>query len=74
MRKCDPLALSHRIRAVISGPRQIFRNGKNRVKICCENRLDANALVVSQELKEQVYTVYIPPSLIYKKAFINGVP
>lgn len=64
--KDDPLAIADKIMSVISGTRQIFRSGLNRVNIFCENRINANTLVISQELKEKGYIVSIPPQLFIR--------
>lgn len=67
-------ALPDRINRVISGPREIFRNGQNWIKIFYSDRIGANLLVLSPDLRNFGCKVYISPSLIQKRAFPNGIP
>ena len=71
--KYDRLALAECIDLVIDGGRTIFYNGLNQVKIQCESREDANTLVRSQELMRGGFKMFIPSSLIRKKAFTGPI-
>ena len=71
--KYDRLALAECIDLVISGDRTIFYNGLNQVKIQCETREDANTLVRSKDLMWGDFRLFIPSSLIRKKAFIGPI-
>ena len=72
--KYDRLALAECIDLVIDGGRTIFYNGLNQVKIHCESREDANTLVRSQDLMRGGFKLFIPSSLIRKKASASFVP
>ena len=71
--KYDRLALAECIDLVVRGARTIFYNGINQVKIQCEDREDANTLVRSQELMRGGFKLFIPASLIRKKAFTGPI-
>ena len=51
----------------------IRRNGQNQCKIICGAREDANSLILSVDLKLAGYKLFIPSSLLRKKAFIRNV-
>ena len=69
--KYDRLALAECIDLVISEGRTIFYNRLNQVKIQCESREDANTLVRSRDLMRGGFKLFIPASLIRKKAFTS---
>ena len=71
--KYDRLALAECIDLVFDGGRTIFYNGINQVKIQCESREDANTLVRSQDLMRGGFKLFIPSSLIRKKAFTGPI-
>ena len=71
--KYDRLALAECIDLVISGGRTIFYNGLNQFKIQCETREDANTLLRSQDLMRGGFKLFIPSSLIRKKAFTGPI-
>ena len=71
--KYDRLALAECIDLVISGGGTIFYNGLNQVKIQCETWEDANTLVRSQDLMRGGFKLFIPSSLIRKKAFTGPI-
>ena len=51
----------------------IRRNGQNQCKIICDAREDANSLILSVDLIMTGYKLFIPSSLLRKKAFIRDV-
>lgn len=55
----DALALADSIDAVISGGRRMFRNGRNQVKIFCNDWRDANFLLDSPDLKIGGHRLFI---------------
>ena len=71
--KYDFIAIADLIDEVIDGERVIRRNGQNQCKIICEAREDANTLILSVDLKFVGYKLFIPSSLLRKKAFIRDV-
>ena len=72
---CSDLSQSllRRIDEFFDGGRTIFYNGLNQVKIQCESREDANTLVRSQDLMRGGVKLFIPSSLIRKKAFTGPI-
>ena len=71
--KYDRLALAECIDLVILGAKTIFYNGINQFNIQCEDREDANTLVCSQGLMRGGFRLFIPSSLIRKKAFTSPI-
>ena len=71
--KYDFIAIADLIDEVIDGERVIRRNGQNQCKIICEAREEANTLILSVDLKFAGYKLFIPSSLLRKKAFTRDV-
>ena len=71
--KYDFIAFADLIDEVFGWDRVIQRNGLNQCKIICDAREDANSLILSVDLKMAGYKLFIPSSLLRKKAFIRDV-
>ena len=71
--KYDFIAIANLIYEVIKGEWVIQRNGQNQCKIICDARENGNSLILSVDLKLAGYKLFIPSSLLTKKAFIRDV-
>lgn len=52
---------------------RVLKNGKNRIKIIMKDRTSANTLALSEKMKENNFSCYIPRFLVTKQAIIRGV-
>ena len=69
------IALGDLIDSIISETRrQIFPNDRNQAKVFCDRCQAANILVDSPALRDFGVYVFIPTSLVQKKAFARNIP
>lgn len=74
VRKYDPISLIDLLSPFIVGNKTITRNGKNQVKIFCEDRNSANSLITSRSLIQAGFKVFILDSFLSKKGFTTWFP